>query len=76
MVTPGQGSMVPDESLFPPVGVDGERDLTEQVLGHLSGNEGARPVRAGNAAYKQPQHDVWGTVLQSIGMDGGGMDGG
>jgi len=25
-----------------------------------------RPVRVGNAAYTQRQHDVWGTVLQSI----------
>ena len=55
-----------DDELQVVYGVDGERDLTEQVLDHLSGYEGARPVRAGNAAYTQPQHDVWGTVLQSI----------
>ena len=34
-------------------GVGGERELTEQVLDHLSGYEGARPVRIGNAAYRQ-----------------------
>lgn len=33
-------------------GVGGERELEEQELPHLSGYEGARPVRAGNAAYR------------------------
>jgi alpha,alpha-trehalase len=47
-------------------GVDGERDLDEQVLDHLSGYEGARPVRTGNAAHKQRQHDVWGALLDSV----------
>jgi GH15 family glucan-1,4-alpha-glucosidase len=47
-------------------GVGGERQLDEHVLDHLSGYEGARPVRVGNAAYNQKQHDVWGTVLDSV----------
>jgi GH15 family glucan-1,4-alpha-glucosidase len=47
-------------------GIDGEATLTEQTLDHLSGYEGARPVRVGNAAYNQDQHDVWGAVLDSI----------
>jgi alpha,alpha-trehalase len=47
-------------------GIDGERDLEERTLDHLSGYEGARPVRVGNAAYKQYQHDVWGAVIESI----------
>ncbi|MBA2557241.1 MAG: glycoside hydrolase family 15 protein, partial [Chloroflexi bacterium] len=47
-------------------GIDGERALDEQILEHLSGYEGARPVRAGNAAYGQRQHDVWGAVLDSV----------
>jgi GH15 family glucan-1,4-alpha-glucosidase len=47
-------------------GVDGERALPEQVLHHLSGYEGARPVRVGNAAYDQRQHDMWGAVLDSV----------
>ena len=47
-------------------GVDGERVLTERILDHLSGYDGARPVRVGNEAYTQRQHDVWGTVLQAI----------
>jgi alpha,alpha-trehalase len=47
-------------------GVDGERVLVESVLEHLSGYDGARPVRVGNAAYAQQQHDVWGAVVGAI----------
>jgi GH15 family glucan-1,4-alpha-glucosidase len=47
-------------------GIGGESKLTEQTLDHLSGYDGARPVRVGNEAYKQNQHDVWGAVLDSI----------
>ena len=36
------------------------------MLHHLNGYQGARPVRIGNAAYQQAQHDVWGVVLDSI----------
>jgi GH15 family glucan-1,4-alpha-glucosidase len=41
-------------------GIGGERELTEQILDHLSGYDGARPVRIGNAAWDQRQRDVWG----------------
>jgi GH15 family glucan-1,4-alpha-glucosidase len=47
-------------------GVQGERNLDERVLDHLSGYEGATPVRIGNDAYKQRQHDVWGMLLDSV----------
>ena len=47
-------------------GVGGEHELTEESLPHLSGYEGAWPVRVGNAAYQQKQHDVWGAVLDSV----------
>jgi alpha,alpha-trehalase len=47
-------------------GVGGERELTESTLDHLDGYEGARPVRIGNAAYSQQQHDVYGALLDSV----------
>jgi alpha,alpha-trehalase len=46
--------------------VDGEPRLDESELEHLSGYEGSRPVRIGNAAYDQDQHDVWGSFLDSV----------
>jgi alpha,alpha-trehalase len=45
---------------------NGERRLEERVIEGLSGYEGARPVRVGNDAYRQRQHDVWGTLLDSV----------
>jgi GH15 family glucan-1,4-alpha-glucosidase len=47
-------------------GIGGESRLEEQELTHLSGYGGAKPVRIGNGAYNQRQHDVWGAVLDSI----------
>lgn len=47
-------------------GIGGERDLTEHTLDHLSGYRESRPVRTGNGAYDQFQHDVWGMLLDSV----------
>jgi GH15 family glucan-1,4-alpha-glucosidase len=47
-------------------GPGGELSLEEQTLDHLGGYEGARPVRIGNDAYRQNQHDVWGALLDSV----------
>jgi alpha,alpha-trehalase len=47
-------------------GIGGERDLTERQLDHLDGYAHSRPVRIGNAAYRQRQNDVWGAVLDSV----------
>ena len=55
-----------DEELQIMYGIDGERVLEEKILTHLQGYEGARPVRIGNNAYGQRQHDVWGAVLDSV----------
>ena len=46
--------------------IDGSPAADEQILEHLSGYEGARPVRIGNAAHNQRQHDLWGAVLDSF----------
>jgi alpha,alpha-trehalase len=47
-------------------GIGGEDELVESTLDHLTGYEGARPVRIGNGAYDQAQHDVWGALLDSV----------
>src|SRR5262245_8432928 len=47
-------------------GIRGERDLTERTLDDLSGYEGAKPVRVGNAAFSQRQNDVYGALIDSI----------
>ncbi len=47
-------------------GIGGEKKLTERTLDHLCGYGGARPVRVGNGAFDQRQHDVWGALLDSI----------
>jgi GH15 family glucan-1,4-alpha-glucosidase len=44
-------------------GIGGEHRLTELELPWLSGYEGSRPVRVGNAAYGQFQLDIFGEVL-------------
>jgi alpha,alpha-trehalase len=55
-----------DHDLQVMYGVGGEADLAERTLDHLGGYQGARPVRVGNAACNQRQHDVWGAVLYSV----------
>jgi alpha,alpha-trehalase len=55
-----------DEDLQIMYGIGGERDLTESELDHLPGYANSRPVRIGNAASSQNQHDVWGALLDSV----------
>ena len=55
-----------DDELQIMYGIGGERELTEEMLLHLDGYERAQPVRVGNGAYAQQQHDVWGALLDSI----------
>jgi GH15 family glucan-1,4-alpha-glucosidase len=47
-------------------GVGGEKALPESTLDHLSGYDGASPVRVGNAAHTQHQNDVWGAIVMAI----------
>lgn len=43
-------------------GIRGETELAERNLDHLEGYYGSRPVRIGNAAYRQRQVDIYGEV--------------
>ena len=56
---------VGDELIQIMYGVEGERDLTERELPHLSGYRGSAPVRVGNEAWEQEQLDVYGEVLDA-----------
>jgi alpha,alpha-trehalase len=47
-------------------GIGGEKNLAERTLDGLSGYDGSRPVRVGNAAFEQRQNDVYGALLDSI----------
>lgn len=55
-----------DEKLQIMYGINKEKKLTEQTLGHLSGHQGSRPVRVGNAAYEQVQNDIYGILMDLI----------
>jgi GH15 family glucan-1,4-alpha-glucosidase len=46
-------------------GIDGEANLEESELAHLSGYRGSTPVRIGNGAYDQSQLDVYGGVVDA-----------
>jgi GH15 family glucan-1,4-alpha-glucosidase len=55
----------PIESLQVMYGIHMEKKLDERTLGHLEGYRGSRPVRLGNAAYRQRQTDLYGYVLEA-----------
>jgi alpha,alpha-trehalase len=63
-VTGGDVSRRPELQIM--YGISGERDLTERTLDNLSGWRGARPVRVGNGAWNQQQHDVWGMIIDAF----------
>ena len=48
--------------------VDGGRRLPEVVLDHLPGYADSRPVRVGNGAVEQVQHDVLGEVMEALAL--------
>ena len=63
------GRLVGGHQLQVMYGIGGERELPESTLDHLAGYEGARPVRIGNGAVGQRQHDVWGVLLHLVERD-------
>jgi GH15 family glucan-1,4-alpha-glucosidase len=52
-------------AIQPLYGVLGEPALEEREAPHLKGYRGMGPVRIGNQAYRQVQHDVYGQIILS-----------
>ena len=52
-----------DNPLQPVYGIDGRTGLDERVATSLEGYRGMGPVRIGNLAYRQVQHDVYGSAI-------------
>jgi len=49
--------------LQPVYGIDGRAELDEREVPSLPGYRGMGPVRIGNLAYRQVQHDVYGSAI-------------
>lgn len=47
-------------------GIDGQHNLDEEMLDHLEGYKGSRPVRIGNGAYQQLQLDIYGELMDAV----------
>jgi GH15 family glucan-1,4-alpha-glucosidase len=56
----------PDGGLQIMYGIRGEHSLSEEILPHLEGYKGSRPVRIGNAAYDTLQLDIYGELMDSV----------
>jgi GH15 family glucan-1,4-alpha-glucosidase len=56
-------SAAPDGRLQPLYTVSGRSDLEEREITSLAGYRGMGPVRIGNEAYRQRQHDVYGAAI-------------
>jgi GH15 family glucan-1,4-alpha-glucosidase len=56
----------PDGSLQIMYGLDGRHELDETALDHWEGYRNSKPVRIGNAAYKQLQLDIYGELMDSV----------
>jgi GH15 family glucan-1,4-alpha-glucosidase len=57
------GSVSADNHLCPVYRINGRLDLDERTITTLAGYRGIGPVRVGNDAYRQKQHDVYGAVI-------------
>lgn len=52
--------------LQPLYGIDGQIELVEKTLDHLSGYLGNQPIRIGNQAYEHIQNDVYGQAMIAL----------
>ena len=46
--------------------LDGGHTMDEEVLDHLEGYKGSRPVRVGNDAHNQLQLDIYGELMDAV----------
>jgi GH15 family glucan-1,4-alpha-glucosidase len=53
----------PGGDLQPLYGINGDAQIEERIVETLDGYRGMGPVRVGNLAYEQVQHDVYGAVV-------------
>ena len=56
----------PNGRIQPVYGIDGRARLDEREIDSLSGYRGMGPVRIGNQAYAQVQHDVYGSAILAV----------
>jgi GH15 family glucan-1,4-alpha-glucosidase len=54
------------ERIQPVYGIDGRARLEEREISSLAGYRGMGPVRVGNQAYEQTQHDVYGSAILAV----------
>ncbi|MDD5287193.1 MAG: glycoside hydrolase family 15 protein, partial [Desulfuromonadaceae bacterium] len=50
----------------PVYAIDGKARLVEQIVDTLPGYRGMGPVRVGNQAFEQVQHDVYGSAILAV----------
>ncbi|MRR17543.1 MAG: glycoside hydrolase family 15 protein [Deltaproteobacteria bacterium] len=56
----------PDGRIQPVYGIDGKARLEEREVASLQGYRGMGPVRIGNQACEQIQHDVYGSAILAV----------
>jgi len=56
----------PGGVIQPVYGIDGRACLEEREIKSLDGFRGMGPVRVGNQAYEQVQHDVYGSAILAV----------
>jgi GH15 family glucan-1,4-alpha-glucosidase len=56
----------PDGRIQPVYAIDGRARLEERTVASLPGYRGMGPVRVGNQAYEQVQHDVYGSAILAV----------
>ena len=55
-------------SLRPVYRIQGSEPMKEEVLEHLEGHRGSRPIRIGNAASEQVQLDIYGPLMDAVSL--------